>query len=248
MRETLRILLIDDNPDDRILVIRELKRDFDELRVEQVIDMEDFEHALERFSYDLVITDYQLHWSNGLNVLQAVKEGWPRCPVIMFTATGTEEVAVEAMKNGLDDYILKSPRHFSRLPVAVRKVLDSAQERLSRERAEHRYRELAESITDVFFAVDRELRYTYWNRASEELTGIPADEALGRSIYELFPGESGIRAADFYREVLRSQRSDTFTNRHYISGRERWFEINAYPTSDGLVVFSRDITEKKNCA
>ncbi|MCJ7516137.1 MAG: PAS domain S-box protein, partial [Dehalococcoidia bacterium] len=52
--------------------------------------------------------------------------------------------------------------------------------------SEAKYRELAESITDVFFALDNKLRYTYWNKASEELTGITAKDALGKSIYELF--------------------------------------------------------------
>jgi len=94
MNDQLNILLVDDNPEDRALVIRELRRDFDNLRVNQVTDAKHFAQALESGYGDLVITDYQLRWSDGLAVLRAIKARWSECPVIMFTGTGSEEVAV----------------------------------------------------------------------------------------------------------------------------------------------------------
>jgi len=57
------------------------------------------------------------------------------------------------------------------------------------------YRELAESISDVFFAMDRNLRYIYWNKASEELTGVKAEDALGKSIFEVFSDTEDTRRA-----------------------------------------------------
>src|SRR4030065_612986 len=53
--------------------------------------------------------------------------------------------------------------------------------------SEERYRELTESISDVFFAMDKDLRYTYWNKASEKLTGILAKDAVGKKLFEVFP-------------------------------------------------------------
>src|SRR5689334_16647561 len=100
MRDSLHTLLVDDNPDDRALVIRELRREFPALQAEQVLDQAGFTRILESPPFDLVITDYQLRWTDGLSILRAVKERWPDCPVIMFTGTGSEEVAVEAMKAG----------------------------------------------------------------------------------------------------------------------------------------------------
>ena len=120
-----------------------------------------------------------------------------------------------------------------------------AEEALSE--SEERHRELANSITDIFFAMDHCLRYTYWNRASEILTGIRAEDALGKSLLEIFPDTPEIRRAErFYRDVLRTHQSQTFVNdytdregRHYI------FEISAYPSLDGISAFVRDITEHK---
>ncbi len=127
MNQTLRILLIDDNPGDRILAIRELQREFPNLQVEEIRDAEGFAQAVEQDYFDLVIIDYQLSWTNGIEVLRTIKERYPYCPAIMFTHTGSEEIAVEAMKSGLDDYVLKSANRYLRLPAAARAALERAQ-------------------------------------------------------------------------------------------------------------------------
>ncbi len=127
MKQTLRILIIDDNPGDRLLAIRELNREFSNFQVEEIKDAESLVQAVAAGNFDLVITDYQLRWTNGIEVLRTLKERFPFCPVIMFTNTGSEEIAVEAMKSGLDDYVLKSPNRYIRLPAAVRVVLERAE-------------------------------------------------------------------------------------------------------------------------
>ncbi|MBN1888438.1 MAG: MASE1 domain-containing protein [Thermoflexales bacterium] len=111
--------------------------------------------------------------------------------------------------------------------------------------SEAAFRELADSIADVFFAMDEDLRYTYWNRASEVLTGISAQDALGKSIFELFPDTLGTRsAAELYRDVLAAQRPRIFVNENILGGTHYFFEISAYPSRRGLSVFARDITER----
>src|SRR6266704_5060702 len=91
MNDPLHILLVDDNPEDRALIIRELRRDFPNLQINQITDAKHFARALESGEGDLAITDYQLRWSDGLAVLRAIQARWPDCPVIMFTGTGSEE-------------------------------------------------------------------------------------------------------------------------------------------------------------
>jgi len=111
---------------------------------------------------------------------------------------------------------------------------------------EARYRELSDSITDVFFALDKDLMYTYWNKASEQLTGIKAKEAIGKSIRDTFPdNEQTRKAIKVYQGVLKKQQSYTFVNEYHLNGKDFIFEISAYPSKDGLSVFVKDITEKK---
>lgn len=123
----LRILLIDDNPQDRLLAIRALEQEFPTFQVKEIIKAEDLTLALEIGQFDLVITDYQLRWSDGLVVLRAIKSRYPDCPVIMFTNSGSQEIAVEAMKAGLEDYVIKSAKHYIRLATAVRSAWEKAQ-------------------------------------------------------------------------------------------------------------------------
>ncbi|NJD53663.1 MAG: PAS domain S-box protein [Candidatus Methanoperedens sp.] len=113
------------------------------------------------------------------------------------------------------------------------------------EDSEERYRELAESIGEVFYAMDRDLRYTYWNTASEALTGILAKDAIGKSLFELFPELKETRAERLYRKVLETQKPERFVNKYRVKGKDRFFEINAYPSRFGLSIIAKDVTERK---
>ncbi|MHB0874994.1 MAG: response regulator [Anaerolineae bacterium] len=134
MSPNVRVLLIDDNPDDRYLAARALTQGRDDVEAVEVAQASDLEQALSAGGFDAVITDYRLNWSDGLQVLRRVKALYPHVPVLMVTDTGTEEIAVEGMKFGLSDYVLK--QHIRRLPLALHESLDKA--RLSRQYEEAR--------------------------------------------------------------------------------------------------------------
>jgi DNA-binding NtrC family response regulator len=146
MLDTLHLVLVDDNPDDRALVIRELRREFPALEVVQISDHASFAKTLAEGTCDLVITDYQLQWTTGLGILQAVRKTDPTCPVIIFTGTSSAELAVAAMKAGVDDYVLKSPRHFAQLPSAVHSALETARQRRAVQAAEESSRAVSDPM------------------------------------------------------------------------------------------------------
>jgi PAS domain S-box-containing protein/putative nucleotidyltransferase with HDIG domain len=134
-------------------------------------------------------------------------------------------------------------------------VLDLAIDITHRKRAEQAlhdrevsYKELADSIADVFFAMDGDLRCTYWNRASEVLTGIPAEQAIGRSLYDIFPDIKGTEAEQLYLDVLKSRQPQTVVNEYDLGGKHYFLELSAYPSSHGLSVFVKDITNRKRAA
>jgi two-component system cell cycle sensor histidine kinase/response regulator CckA len=115
----------------------------------------------------------------------------------------------------------------------------------SLQEGEARYRELAESVGEVFYALDRDLRYTYWNNASEALTGILAKDAVGKSLFELFPELKGSRAEKLYKEVLKTQQPQRFVNKYRAGDKNLVFEINAYPSKFGISIIAKDITERR---
>jgi two-component system CheB/CheR fusion protein len=132
---TFTVLLVDDNPDDRALVSRELSRHFSDVRILQAGTPETLAATMDQQRFDVTITDYRLRFSDGITVLRELKRRFPERPVIMFTASGNEEVAVEAMKEGLDDYITKTAKHYPRIGYAVRSCLDRMQQRSQVEQA-----------------------------------------------------------------------------------------------------------------
>ncbi|EAZ90119.1 hybrid sensor histidine kinase/response regulator [Crocosphaera chwakensis] len=134
-----KALIIDDNPSDRKLALRQIKKLFPEFKYWEIIDEADFSEALQKQKFNLVVTDYRLRWTTGLDILHRIKQQIPDCPVIMFTGTGSEEIAVEAMKAGLDDYVIKSPKHYIRLAAAIRSAWQRWQQRQALDQIQQTY-------------------------------------------------------------------------------------------------------------
>ncbi|HYE01119.1 MAG TPA: histidine kinase dimerization/phosphoacceptor domain -containing protein [Alphaproteobacteria bacterium] len=140
----MRVILIDDNDDDRALVARVLLAEYPDAEVVEAADRGPFLAALAAAPPRLVVTDYDLRWGTGLEVLRAVKAAHPGCPVVMFTGTGSEEIAVEAMKSGLDDYVVKGARRMARLRTTLRLALENAGRRAALAEAEAALRQAQE--------------------------------------------------------------------------------------------------------
>ena len=178
----LRVLLVDDNPDDRTLAARALQREFPDLETYEVTDRETFEPQLARGGFDAVVTDFHIGWTDGLAILRAVKGRFPARPVVMFTNTGSEEIAVEAMKEGLDDYVIKAGKHYLRLPAALRAALERAEARQQAARLEVRLESLLNRVNVGVFRATAEGRLLESNPALLRLLGVAgADDAAAAS-------------------------------------------------------------------
>ena len=188
-KPTMRILIIDDNPDDRKLELREVYALFPDAQMLEITNADEFEAAIAAGPPDLVLTDLDLRWTNGRQVLLTVKGKYPACPVVMFTGTGDETIAVELMKEGLDDYVVKSPRQLSRLRTSLKIAVEMAKSRADlSDREAHLARALAQQQVVV-----RELHHRVKNnlqtvtsllhlrgRTVDAATRVHLDEIAGR--------------------------------------------------------------------
>ena len=111
--------------------------------------------------------------------------------------------------------------------------------------SERKYRELAESIDNIFFAMDNNFKYTFWNKASEKLSGISSKQALGKSLYDIFPDIKGTKIDNLYLDTIKKQKPHSMEYYYSVKDRDYAFEINVYPSKDGLSVFQKNITERK---
>ncbi len=252
VRSSLKsILLIDDNPDDRALTVRALSLEFPELEMQQIKTIQDFDSALKQKKFDLVITDYKVHWIDGLDVLRKVKEIDPECPVIMFTGTGNEEIAVAAMKAGLDDYVIKSPKHFVRLPAAVRSVVDRKVQRRAKEKAEARYRTLFEDVPVGLYSATADGRILEANPVLVQMFGHPDRESLMKvNLTDLyFDPEDRARWLNTIAQDGSVRNFESLMRRH--DGSVLWVNDNARAVIDpeGRTQYFQgsmeDITERK---
>lgn len=111
--------------------------------------------------------------------------------------------------------------------------------------SEANYRELADSISDMFFRLDANLRITYWNPASETFSHIPAEKAIGCTLFELFPKLRGTKIEQYAQEAFQTNQRQGFVIEHFFQGSQHYLEVNAYPSLNGVSVFLRDVTERQ---
>ena len=112
--------------------------------------------------------------------------------------------------------------------------------------SETHYRALADSITDILFELDQNLCYIHWNKASETLIGVPAQDAIGKSLGEVLgKTEEQARIKTVFENVLKTHQSRTFETNMVIAGENRSFEVNAYPSMRGVSVVAKDVTDRK---
>jgi PAS domain S-box-containing protein len=149
-------------------------------------------------SYDVVIVDQNMPVRDGLEVIRLMASQGPLPPMIMVTGAGDEKTAVEAMKLGVGDYIVKDVDggYLELLPTAIERVLH--QERLVEEKqqaeaalreSEELYSSIFESMSDGVLVLDRDFRYIHWNRAMERISKVPREEVINNEkvAWEIFP-------------------------------------------------------------
>lgn len=135
MAQALRVLLVEDSEDDALLLTRELKRGGYDLTFDRVENAEAMRNALTKQSWDLVISDYSMPHFRGTDALKLIRGMGFDAPFIFVSGTIQEDTAVEAMKAGAQDYLMKG--NLKRLVPAVRRELADAEVRRQRKQAEN---------------------------------------------------------------------------------------------------------------
>ncbi|MBX3028276.1 PAS domain S-box protein [bacterium] len=253
---SLRVLFVEDDPDDVELEVRALRGAGIECAWDRVDTAEDFVARLsDGHDYDVVVSDYRLPIFDGLSALRLLRERRPDLPFILVSGALGEEAAIETLKLGATDYVLKD--HLERLAPVVRRALHDAEERRQRERAEAalrdseaRYRSLVDGAPDVILTLGADDTFTSLNPAFEHVLGHRCADWIDRSYAELLRAEDLPAAAAALARVRRGEavRGAAVRLRH-ASGGERIVELtlspDGRPENEGRILgVARDITTR----
>jgi PAS domain S-box-containing protein len=252
MDKGLRILILEDVPTDAELVERELNRAGIRFSSKRVETKEGFIEALKDFAPDTILSDYKLPNFDGMAALEITKELAPTIPFITVTGSMNEETAVECMKAGAADYVIKD--HLARIGPAVEGALENKRVREEKARLEKALWTAAREWQATFDAInypvalmDLEGRIRRSNKAMANLLGKGFTEIIERNCCEIVRGVSGPIEGCPVARLRETRRRETLV----LSMNDRWFNIVADPLLDengsliGAVHIMFDITERK---
>lgn len=186
MEDSYRILLVEDVPADAELAQREIKKAFPKSTFFRVDTRLDFIKALDDFNPDIIVSDYSMPTFDGLNALKITLDKAPLIPFVVFTGSMNEDIAVECMKAGATDYVIKED--IKRIVPAIKRALEiksikeiNSQTQKALIESEARFRRLAENANDLIYRYEflPQRCFSYVSPSATQITGFSPEEHYG---------------------------------------------------------------------
>ncbi len=253
----LSLLIIEDVPADAELIQYELRKAKLGFEAQCVESEEEFAGVLDQQTPDAILSDYSLPQFNALTALEILRARKLRIPFVLVTGSQSEEVAVRCIKKGADDYILKES--LKRLPSALLSAIAKRKAEHDREQAEQAlrrsedyFRTLIENSSDIITILNPKGTIQFQSPSIERVLGYKPEELIDRNAFDLIhPNDVQRTLAVFSGEVLLnlSQTPVEYRFRHR-DGTWRHLEsigknLLDDPSVRGIVINSRDVTERK---
>jgi PAS domain S-box-containing protein len=253
---TLKILQLEDSLVDSELLVATLGPVYD-LHLIRVDSENEFKSALDDPTLDLIISDFTLPSYSGASALALARTLRPDLPFIFFSGTLGEEAAIDALRAGATDYILKNRPQ--KMLAAIERALRETDERrklraaeLDLERNRERFRTLIENALDVISVIDLQANFTFNSPSIQKVLGYTPDELAGVNAFSLLHLDDQISAQQAFNTALRQPNVSISTEvraRHK-DGSWRILELRGQAllpggSIDGVVINSRDVTDKR---
>jgi len=257
MDKELDILIVEDVPGDADAIEAELRQEGVRCRARRVETRDDFLAELTQAPPDLIISDFNLPTFDGLEALRLVQQIEPDIPFILVTGPRSEEVAVECMREGADDYILKNS--LKRLPSAVHNVLrkkaaerEKAWAEAQLRRSEEQFRLITENTRDLVSLLDLEGQFLYASPSFKRQLGhLPAQLVGTDSLAIVHPGDRDSYGQSWQQALAHKDQRGTEVRLRREDGQWLTFESIATWVFDEsgrpqrCVLIARDITRRK---
>ena len=259
MADEIKLLIVEDVESDAELAVRELRSSGVSCNALRVESESDFLRALQEFTPDLILCDFTLPRFDGISALALARERCPDLPFIFVSGTIGEEVAIESLKRGATDYVLKS--NLGRLAPAVQRALQQAEDRRKSRATEaelasirDRTNSIFDSLRDVVWSVSPSRReIIYINPATQDLFGLPREEFIAKPAlwFECVHPEDreGVRKA--WNQLMAGAPIDMVYRVVHRDGTVRWIQnrarfVRSTATQEARIDgIASDITERK---
>ncbi|MBI9047763.1 MAG: PAS domain S-box protein, partial [Anaerolineaceae bacterium] len=256
MKDKIKVLILEDLPSDAELAEREVKAVLKNYTAVVTDTEQGFIKALENFKPDLIISDYMLPAFNGMKALQITRKKKQFIPFIILTGSMNEETAVECIKAGADDYVIKE--HIKRLGIAILNALDKKKKRQERKQAEEALREAKNSYQtifnltgDIIVQVDTEGRWLFLNDNACSFWGGTREELQLQSFADyLHPDDQEKTTSIIMKMIETGEAVRNLINHQKTPEGWRVVQWNGSPMFDkgeyvGFQATGRDITQRK---
>ncbi len=246
----LSVLFVEDEETEAELAARELRR----AGVNCVFTRVDTERAFRlglTSAPDVIISDFSLPQFDGMSALRIARVEAPEIPFIIMSGSWGQERAIEALRSGATDYVLKS--NLARLAPAIMRALGEAEGRRTVRQAEQRFRDLVQTSQDWVWETDVDGLYRFSSPGLEHILGLQAGDMLGLHFLQRVHDEDQVVVSGAMRSLdAKDQRLYALTARwQHQDGSYRWLERQALAVIDarGLIMgyrgTDRDITDRK---
>lgn len=251
MEESIKILLVEDEPAYAELLRQHLKvLTAPKVRPTHVSSLNQAEHSLREEHFDLALLDLNLPDSEGLNTYNRFNAAAQRLPIVVITGIGDDELALAAMREGAQDYLLKNEFDAKSLHRAIRYTLERKRAEEALRRSEKFFRFIAENVSDLIAVIDSEGRRIYNSPSYKKLLGDP-ELLVGTNCFEEIHPADRDRIIEIFHNTLATRTGARAEYRMILKdGSVRFIEsqsniIENDSGSPQVVLVSRDITERK---
>ncbi|OFY71663.1 MAG: hypothetical protein A3G23_00465 [Bacteroidetes bacterium RIFCSPLOWO2_12_FULL_37_12] len=259
INKPIRILHLEDNPYDAQIIEREIQKSDFIYEYINVINKSGFLYQLKKFKPDIVLSDHTLKDFNSIEAFEIVKKYSLYIPFILITGTTSEEFAVARIKEGVDDYILKSS--ILRLPEAIKNSLKKKQEAFENTQNLKKLKQEKEFIKLLLdhsrllvLVLDRHGVVKIFNKACQRLTGFSSSEIVHKPVWEkLVPVEQTERSKKFFNDekgyIEKNEYINNWVTKEGNSVLIQWsnsFFFNKKGKIKSMLGVGRDITDMNN--
>ena len=258
MEKLLRILIAEDSEDDLLLLIRILKKGGYDPEYTWVQTADAMTNALREKSFDIILSDFKMPTFSGIQALTLLNETNIDIPLIIVSGAIGEETAVECMRLGARDYVMKS--NLSRLLPVIGRELTEAKSRAERKRAEEalreseeKYRLLVDNTLDIIYTLSTKGVFIFVSPAWTKLLGHPLEQVVGKPFQQfMHPDDIPVCLAFLQSLIEERQQEDSIEYRvRHSNGQWRWYSSTGILLKDktGKIVgfhgIARDIDKRK---